>query len=311
MKFWLSKTGDVSLREQLAAQIILGIVSRDLAPGQRLPSTREMGRRHSIHANTVSAAYRNLAERGWVEFRAGSGIYVRPEAPESEMDQAPGLDQIVTSFLQQARAVGFSDDQIRAGIAQALAAPAPDHFLVLEPDPGLREILVEELATATGVEVHGAHPAKLGAKALLRAVPVALIDEVPAVRQHLPPNAECIGLRLTSVPATLIGAKRPEPESILAVISKWPEFLVWSRTMLLAAGIDPAAIITCDRRRPNWQRGLKSAELLICDIVTARQWKDDSRVRTFRVVAQSSLDELVSIAGKFPFAGAKRDAPIV
>ncbi|MEO6393118.1 MAG: GntR family transcriptional regulator, partial [Pyrinomonadaceae bacterium] len=61
MKIWLSKSGEVSLREQLAAQIILGVVSGDLAPGQRLPSTRELARRYEIHANTVSAAYRNLA----------------------------------------------------------------------------------------------------------------------------------------------------------------------------------------------------------------------------------------------------------
>ncbi len=61
MKIWLSKNSEVSVREQLVAQISLGIVSRDLRAGDRLPSTRELARRFEIHPNTVSAAYRELA----------------------------------------------------------------------------------------------------------------------------------------------------------------------------------------------------------------------------------------------------------
>ena len=75
MRIWLSKNNEVPVREQLATQIMLGIVSFDLKPGQKLPSTRELARRFNIHSNTVSAAYRDLAERGWVELRKGSGIY--------------------------------------------------------------------------------------------------------------------------------------------------------------------------------------------------------------------------------------------
>ena len=37
MRLWLNRTGDVSLREQLITQVVLGILSRELAPGQRLP----------------------------------------------------------------------------------------------------------------------------------------------------------------------------------------------------------------------------------------------------------------------------------
>ncbi len=51
------------MREQLATQIILGIISEDLKPDQRLPSTRELARRFHIHPNTVSAAYRDLAKQ--------------------------------------------------------------------------------------------------------------------------------------------------------------------------------------------------------------------------------------------------------
>lgn len=51
MHLWLSKSSEVPLRDQLTAQVILGIVSDDLKAGQRLPSTRELARRYQVHAN--------------------------------------------------------------------------------------------------------------------------------------------------------------------------------------------------------------------------------------------------------------------
>jgi DNA-binding transcriptional regulator YhcF (GntR family) len=41
MRIWLSKNNDVPVREQLVSQIIIGVVSNDLKPGQKLPSTRD------------------------------------------------------------------------------------------------------------------------------------------------------------------------------------------------------------------------------------------------------------------------------
>src|SRR5258707_5735805 len=107
MRLWLSKNSEVPLREQLVTQIILGIVSSDLKVRQRLPSTRELARRYDIHANTVSAAYRELARRGWVEFRKGSGVYVRKQN-EDQLDGRLALEQLVARFLKTTREQGHS-----------------------------------------------------------------------------------------------------------------------------------------------------------------------------------------------------------
>ena len=40
MQLWFARGSEVTIREQLVTQVILGILSDDLAPGQRLPSTR-------------------------------------------------------------------------------------------------------------------------------------------------------------------------------------------------------------------------------------------------------------------------------
>jgi GntR family transcriptional regulator len=99
----LSKQSDVPLREQLSTQIVLAILSHDLKPGERLPSTRALGRRFRIHPNTVSAAYRDLSERGWVERRAGSGVYVRAFKAEPAPEARPALDELITDFLRLSR----------------------------------------------------------------------------------------------------------------------------------------------------------------------------------------------------------------
>src|SRR2546423_13445472 len=118
MRLWLSKNSDVPLREQLVRQIMLGVVSDDLKPGQRLPSTRELARRFRIHSNTVSAAYRDLERRGWLEFRKGSGVYVRAfsETAATQLSAPLELDGLISAFLSFARGQGFSLAEIQTRI---------------------------------------------------------------------------------------------------------------------------------------------------------------------------------------------------
>ena len=73
MRFWITRNGEIPIREQLVRQAVLGILSQDLPPGARLPSVRAMARRHRIHSNTVSAAWHDLLDQGWLELRRGSG----------------------------------------------------------------------------------------------------------------------------------------------------------------------------------------------------------------------------------------------
>jgi DNA-binding transcriptional regulator YhcF (GntR family) len=298
MRIWLSKNSEVPVREQLASQIVLGIVSWDLKPGQKLPSTRELARRFKIHSNTVSAAYRDLAERGWVELRRGSGIYVREHARGRESGPEAGLDQLIDAFLQAAREHGYTLAEIQKRIKLLLELQPPDHFLVIESDEELREILVAEIKEATGFRVQGAGPeACAQANMLAGAQAVALYgQEGERVRSLLPPGTNCLLLHSRSVPASMQGREAPPPDALVAVVSRWPEFLRWARTMLVAAGIDPTALSFRDARARGWQRGLRSSAFIITDALTATQLQgvcDD--IRVFRLIADSSLSELRSL----------------
>ena len=60
----------------MVTQVRVAVAAGDLKAGDRLPSTREVARRFSIHPNTVSAAYRELAGSGDVVKQDGSGVFV-------------------------------------------------------------------------------------------------------------------------------------------------------------------------------------------------------------------------------------------
>lgn len=294
MRIWLSKNSEVPVREQLATQIILGIVSSDLKPGQKLPSTRELARRFKIHSNTVSAAYRDLAERGWVELRKGSGIYVREHPDDANTSEGLELDHLISVFLQAARAQGYSLAEIQARVKRLLELQPPDHFLVIEPDKELQRILVAEIKEATGFRVVGAGLEACADPSILAgAAPVALYgQEGERIRAALSPEVSCLMLHSRSVPASMQGREPPPPDDLVAVVSHWPEFLRWARTMLVAAGIDPAALSLRDAREEGWQRGLRSSAFVITDALTATQLPEGCDARVFRLIADSSLDDL-------------------
>lgn len=257
MRLWLAKGSEVPLRDQLVTQVTLGIVSNDLKAGERLPSTRELARRYKIHANTVSAAFRELSRRGWVEFRKGSGVYVKARAAEQTLDGGQRLDQLISNVFSRARRENYSLAEIQAGLRRWLALQPPDHFLLIEPEPELREILIVEIEKATGARVVGIGFEELDtADVLMGAAPVAMYKQADQARARLPLERDIIALRSQSVPASMQGQRLPPRDALIGVVSRWPDFLRWARTMLVAAGIAADALSLNDARQPGWQKGL-------------------------------------------------------
>jgi GntR family transcriptional regulator len=300
MQLWLSRESEVPLREQLTAQIKLAILSQDLKPGERLPSTRELARRFKIHANTVSAAYSELNETGWVEMRAGSGVYVRSFKAEHALEAQLDLDHLIIEFLEVARRKGFSLAQVQGRVRHWLRLQPPDHFLVLDPEPALRDILAAEIVEATGFRVSTASIQNCEDRNLLvGAVPVALYGQAEAVTAVLPPATACLLLRTRSIPETLKGERPPAPEELISVVSHWPAFLQNARSVLIAVGLDGEALNFRDAREPEWQRGLRSSSMVITDAATALRMPTGLRMRVFRVIADSSVAELRAYVEKF------------
>src|ERR1700723_1938201 len=237
MQLWFARDSGVTLREQLVTQIILGILSEDLAAGQRLPSTRELARRFHLHPNTVSSGYRQLERESWVEFRHGSGVYVRDSRPRRSSSPEFALDQLVADLFRGARRLEIPLATVRSRLRHWFDVRLPDHFLVIEPDEELRRILTFELRQAVRLPVEscGLDDAKLSRK-MAGTIPVSLAGKEKLVRQEVPEGVELLMLQVRSVPASLAGWLPAPPGVLLGVASRWPGFLKMARTMLGAAG---------------------------------------------------------------------------
>jgi len=298
MRLWLSKNSEVPIREQLVTQIVLGIVSNDLKISERLPSTRDLARRYDIHANTVSAAYRELARRGWVVFRKGSGVYVRARTGDNLDELA--LDQLVARFFHHLREDGHSLAEIQDAVRRSFSLQRPDHFVLLESDAELREILIAEISAAANVTVKGVGPAELdGGAALTGAVPLVLYGHLQQFADHIDPQTETLALHSASVVESMKGQTRPPADALVAIVSRWPEFLKSARTMLVAAGLDPDALSFRDARERGWEKGLRSATFVIADSLMAPRIPAGCEVKVFRVLAESSLQEIRDYAERF------------
>jgi hypothetical protein len=62
--------------------------------------------------------------------------------------------------------------------------------------------------------------------------------------------------------------------------------------VLVAAGINPAALNFRDARQSGWQRGLSSSAFVITDALTARHLPPNCTPRVFHMISDASLEEL-------------------
>jgi len=103
-----------TLHRRVYRSILERILSGELAPGSRLPSTRRLSERLEISRNSVMHAFEQLSAEGYLESRVGSGTYVNRELPtfgSRKQRQMRGTEQRkkLTSLVARS---GYSIDQI-------------------------------------------------------------------------------------------------------------------------------------------------------------------------------------------------------
>ena len=292
MRLWFAPNSDVPLYRQLVTQIELAILSGDLRPGERLPSTRDLARRYAIHPNTVSAGYRELQRDGLAEHRHGSGVYVRKNTPEAASPRQV-LDRHIAAFFRAARDLQIPPADVRARVAQWLASPPPDHLLVIDPNPQLRRILMSEIARITTFPVRDASPEDCADRSRLKgAVALCRPSKTKLIRPALPIGMELITLNITSATGWLTPRLPAAEGHLVAVVSHWDEFLTHAQPMLAATGLPAESLIFRDARLPRWNRGLDHVGGILCDSYTASlpNLPRKPRIIVFPLIAEPSRE---------------------
>ena len=82
---------EVPIYQQIRNQIVVGIASGQLSPGERLPATRALAEDLGVNTMTVSKAYQQLRQEGYVTTDRRTGVVVRrregeePAVPEETL----------------------------------------------------------------------------------------------------------------------------------------------------------------------------------------------------------------------------------
>ncbi len=300
MDFVLNRRGGAPLHDQLLAQLELKILGGQLAPGQRLPSVRVLARRLGLHANTVSAAYRDLQHAGHVELRRGAGVYVRSAVPTSIQD-ACGLDGIVRLALRTALRHGFSGPEIRGAVERWLRAAPPERVVIVDPRTETLELVAHEIRTALCVPAAGCTLDELAREPDL--VSGALVLVLPyhvAKVARLVPAAPLETIHVEARAADQERIQALACGAMVLVVSRSPILLQFAGALVSGLRGDELLVETrLASRRAEWRRLLPAADVVFADVLAAPEVREagPKRLRELRVVGQQDLDRVRKVLG--------------
>jgi GntR family transcriptional regulator len=105
---------EVPIYRQLARQVVEAIAQRTLAPGERLPSHRELAISLAIAPLTVKKAYDELEAAGFLTSRQGSGTFVAdaPTRPPTAAARRAPLRASARALLAEAELHGLALDDL-------------------------------------------------------------------------------------------------------------------------------------------------------------------------------------------------------
>jgi DNA-binding transcriptional regulator YhcF (GntR family) len=137
----VDRGSDLSPGLQLSWRLRALIAAGRLAPGDRLPSVRELAAQAGVNVNTVRAAYRRLEREGLVSSRQGLGTFVATSQPLT----SPQIDQLVAAAAAEAREAGVDPRELARALYAAAdpaseEAPGPASVSSTLPDIDLPDI---------------------------------------------------------------------------------------------------------------------------------------------------------------------------
>lgn len=205
----------VQLRRRLEAGIRDGI----LAPNTSLPPERELAQMTDLSRVTVRKAIQELAEKGLIEQRQGSGSFVRQA--EARVEQS--LSHL-TSFTEDMKRRGL--DTTSTWLERGIFMPSPEEMLAL----GLRS--GESVARISRIREAGGRPMALERAAL----PLDVLPNPLDVTSSLYAVLEAQGLRPVRAVQKISAVNLTAKDAELLGVAEGTAGLSIERSSYLASG---------------------------------------------------------------------------
>jgi DNA-binding transcriptional regulator YhcF (GntR family) len=289
MNIRINTESDVPIRYQLAEQIVFLIVTDRLKAGQQLPSVRELARRLKIHHNTVSESYQDLVRRNWLQRRRGSRLVVNARESLTHPRQAQSLDDLINTTIRTARLMGYSMQSLRDRVRERLLSHPPDHILVIEQDPGLRELMREELRASLK------WPVEACSREDLEANPGLAIGALAVTPQHavndvavlFPKDRPVVAISFSSADEHLERIRNLAQPSTIAVVSASRVFLTVARG-ILAPVVGQRHSLEEVLLPDDTPGAAAAADIVFCDSIAKRLLRQPRAIH-YRLITADSL----------------------
>ena len=114
MDIIISNSSNDPIYLQIVDQIKAMIMSGELAPGEALPSMRNLAMQMRVSLITTKRAYEELERDGFIETYTGKGSFVKAQNPELLREEnLRQIEKLLTEAVDKARIRGISKEEMK------------------------------------------------------------------------------------------------------------------------------------------------------------------------------------------------------
>ncbi len=115
MQFLCDTTSRVPIYRQLTEQVRAAVARGRIAPGERLPSVRQLSRELVVNPNTIARAYTELERDGVLITQPGRGVFIAELRSDlTKRARQRHLEEQLEQLIVEAVHLGFSAEEFLA-----------------------------------------------------------------------------------------------------------------------------------------------------------------------------------------------------
>ena len=103
---------EVPIYVQVVRDIKKRIVRKQLLPGEKLPSNRELAVLYKVNPNTAARIYKEMEAEGYCYTKRGLGTFITEDEQMQEELRKEIAEALLKGFLKEMKDLGFGREEI-------------------------------------------------------------------------------------------------------------------------------------------------------------------------------------------------------